>query len=67
VTVQLLSFLTLALYGQPRASAVLFASSCQYQHNRRLGGPCSWSGCFGEETNVLPLLLLELQIMQPAA
>ena len=38
VAVQLHSFLTLALHSQPRASAVLFASSCQYQFNRRLGG-----------------------------
>jgi len=26
---------------------------------RRLGVSQSWSGCFGEETNILPLLIFE--------
>jgi len=26
-----------------------------YPFNRRLGGPQSWSGCFNEEKNLLPL------------
>jgi len=58
VAVQRHSVLTLALHSQSRASVMLFASSCQYQFNRRLGGLSSWYGCSGEETNVLPLLQL---------
>ena len=33
--------------------------------NRRLVEPQDWSGDFGEEKNILPLLGFELQIIQP--
>jgi hypothetical protein len=28
-------------------------------------GPKSWSGCFGDEKNLMPLLRFKLQIIQP--
>jgi len=31
----------------------------QYPMNRKLSGPQSWSGCFGEEKNLLTLLVFE--------
>jgi len=35
--------------------------------NRRLGGIQSWSGCFGEEKDILFLLGIESPIVQPIA
>jgi hypothetical protein len=35
--------------------------------NRRLGGPHSWSGRFGEQKNLMPLLGIECQISQHVA
>jgi len=35
--------------------------------NCRLGGPLSQSGCFGEDINLLPMLGIAHQIVQPAA
>jgi hypothetical protein len=39
----------------------------QYSLNVSVGGPQRWSGCFGEEINLLPLPELEPKIMQPIA
>jgi hypothetical protein len=36
----------------------------QYQLNRWLGGPQSWSGHSGEVKHLLPLLGIKLQIVQ---
>jgi len=45
-------------YLQKRAQIIL---------NRRLGGIQSWSGCFGEEKDLLILLGIEPSIVQPIA
>jgi hypothetical protein len=39
----------------------------RYPSNRRLGGPQSRSGRFGEENDLLPLLGFKPQIAQPVA
>jgi hypothetical protein len=37
--------------------------SPQYPLDGRLGGPQNWSGCYGEEKNLLPLLGIKLQFL----
>jgi len=39
----------------------------QYSLNGSVDGPQRWSGCFGEQINLLPLPELEPQIMQHIA
>jgi len=41
--------------------------SGQHPLNRRLGGPKSWSGHFGEKKNLLSLLGFKLQVTLPLA
>jgi hypothetical protein len=43
----------------------VWGKSPQYPMERRLGGPHSQSGCFGEEKNLLPLLAIESQLSSP--
>jgi len=35
--------------------------------NRKLGGPQSWSECFGEEQDLLPLLVIKPRTVRPVA
>jgi hypothetical protein len=38
-----------------------------YSLNRQLGGPQSWSACFGEEKNLLPLMGSDHKLLSPWA
>jgi len=54
--------------GQAHILAALpQGKSPEYPLNRRLCGLHSWSGCFGQEINLLPLLGLETWITQTIA
>ena len=62
--VQLHSFLTLALDRGVSFTLYLCTNRSPHLLNRRLGGPQSWSGRFGEEKNLLPLPGIEPHITQ---
>jgi hypothetical protein len=48
--------------GQLHALAILLlGKGLQYPLYRRLGEPQSWSRCFGDEKNLLPLPVIEPQ------
>jgi len=54
--------------GQAHILAALpQAKSPEYPLNRRLCGTQSWSGCFGQEINLLLLLELETWIIKTIA
>jgi hypothetical protein len=52
------------LYG---LAALAAGRSTQYLFNRRLDGPQSWFGHFGEELNLLHLLLFKPKTIRPVA
>jgi hypothetical protein len=54
-------FLNCGLYGLATLAA---GRSIQFLFNRRLDMPQSWFGHFGEEINLLPLLLFKPKIIQ---
>jgi len=71
VEVYIHSFLTTAVGGGEWSTS--FPCCCtpvkepQYPLNRRLDGAHSWSGHFGDEKNLLPLLGFKPQIVQPTS
>jgi hypothetical protein len=56
------------VWGQPHAAAALFqGKEPLYPLDRRLGGPQSLCGRYGEKKNFFPLPGIELPTVQPVA